>query len=111
MTILITGAGGFIGNNFCQKLADREPKSKIICIDNINNYYSTKIKKLRIKRILKYKNVKFFRIDITDQIKLENLFKKYKFYKFIILLLKRELDTQKKTQTLIPSQTWKDLLI
>ena len=79
MTILITGAGGFIGNNFCQKLADREPKSKIICIDNINNYYSTKIKKLRIKRILKYKNVKFFRIDITDQIKLENLFKKYKF--------------------------------
>ena len=44
MTILITGAAGFIGNNFCEKLANKEPKMKIICIDNMNDYYSIKIK-------------------------------------------------------------------
>ena len=79
MTILITGAAGFIGNNFCEKLANKEPKMKIICIDNMNDYYSIKIKKLRLGRISKFKNVKFFKTDITDLSKLRKLFKKYKF--------------------------------
>ncbi len=79
MTILITGAAGFIGNNFCEKLANKEPKMKIICIDNMNDYYSIKIKKLRLRRISKFENVKFFKTDITDLSKLRKLFKKYKF--------------------------------
>ena len=49
MAILITGAAGFIGYSFCEKLTKKNHKTKIICIDNINNYYSTKIKKKRIK--------------------------------------------------------------
>ena len=50
MAILITGAAGFIGYSFCEKLAKKNHKTKIICIDNINNYYSTKIKKKKNKK-------------------------------------------------------------
>ena len=41
MTILITGVAGFIGNNFCQKLA-KNKKLKIVGIDSFNNYYPVK---------------------------------------------------------------------
>ena len=51
MTILITGVAGFIGNNFCQKLA-KNKKLKIVGIDSFNNYYPVKIKKQRIKKLL-----------------------------------------------------------
>ena len=44
MKILITGSAGFIGYNFSKYLLDNT-NYKIIGIDNINNYYSTKIKK------------------------------------------------------------------
>ena len=79
MAILITGAAGFIGYSFCEKLTKKNHKTKIICIDNINNYYSTKIKKKRIKRILRHKNVLFFKIDLSNRKKLEKIFKKYNF--------------------------------
>ncbi len=78
MTILITGAAGFIGNNFCHKLA-KNKKLNLIGIDSLNNYYAVKIKRHRIKRLLKNNNIKFYQINIKDKKKLKNLFKKYKF--------------------------------
>ncbi len=52
MKILITGSAGFIGYNFSKYLLDNT-SYKIIGIDNINDYYSTKIKKKKIRRIKK----------------------------------------------------------
>ena len=60
MKILVTGAAGFIGNNFCAKLLDLKKNYQIIGIDNINNYYSPKIKKkknLKIKKKYFLKNL------------------------------------------------------
>ena len=51
MTILITGVAGFIGNNFCVDFANKYRNTKIISIDNINDYYSKKIKFKRLKRL------------------------------------------------------------
>ena len=79
MKILVTGAAGFIGNNFCAKLLDLKKNYQIIGIDNINNYYSPKIKKKRISRLKKYKNFSFFKINLKDKKKIQNLFKKHKF--------------------------------
>ena len=79
MTILVTGAAGFIGNNFLMQLANIKKNTKIIGLDNINNYYSKKIKNLKIKKFKKKKNIKFYKVDLQDEKKLENLFKKYKF--------------------------------
>ena len=78
MTILITGAAGFIGNNFCAQLASKNRNSKIIGIDNVNNYYSIKVKNLRLKRLKKYNNIKFYKIDLLDKKRLSALFNKHK---------------------------------
>ena len=59
MQILITGAAGFIGFNLSKYLLDKS-NIKIIGIDNLNNYYSKKLKKDRIKVISKNKKIFIF---------------------------------------------------
>ena len=61
MQILITGAAGFIGFNLSKYLLSKS-NVKIIGIDSLNNYYSTKLKKDRIKELLQYKKFSFFLI-------------------------------------------------
>ena len=72
MKILVTGVAGFIGFNFGKYLLEK--KIKIIGIDNINNYYSTKLKINRLKELKKFKNFKFYKIDLRDQKKLDKIF-------------------------------------
>ncbi len=74
MKILITGVAGFIGHNLAKKLIK---KYQVIGIDNINSYYSVKLKKDRIKN-LKNKNFKFYKLDITKKEKLLSILKKHK---------------------------------
>ena len=45
--IIITGVCGFIGFNLAKELLTNK-KTKIIGIDNLNNYYSVKLKKKRL---------------------------------------------------------------
>jgi len=73
MKILITGSAGFIGYNFSKYLLDNT-NYKIIGIDNINNYYSTKIKKKRLQELKRYKKFKFYKIDIKNKEKLKKSF-------------------------------------
>ncbi len=75
--ILVTGCAGFIGFNLCKHLLNKN--YKIIGIDTINNYYSTKLKKERLRIISKYKNFYFKKIDIGDFEDLSKIFKKNKF--------------------------------
>lgn len=81
MNILITGCAGFIGFHLTQSLLSK--KNKVLGLDNINNYYDTKLKKDRLKLILKYskKNnfyFKFNKIDLSNYKKLKSIFKKNK---------------------------------
>ncbi len=69
---LITGVAGFIGMHFAKKMLDLG--NKVLGVDNINNYYDTKLKKSRIKILAKYKNFKFIRADLKDP----NSYKKIK---------------------------------
>ena len=66
MKILITGAVGFIGYNFSKYLLDKT-NYNIIGIDNINDYYSVKIKKKRLEVLKRYKNFSFHKIDIKNK--------------------------------------------
>mgnify|MGYP006082651767 CR=1 FL=1 len=79
MNILITGACGFIGFNFCLNLLKNKKSNNIIGIDNLNNYYSVKLKLERLKILKTYKNFTFKKIDISNNKKIYNLFKKNKF--------------------------------
>lgn len=78
---LITGCCGFIGFHTTLKILN---KDNVIGIDNLNNYYSTKLKKDRLTNIKKKNSDAkknrfiFFKVDISNNIKLEKIFKKYK---------------------------------
>ena len=71
--ILITGSAGFIGFNLSKDLLSKK-KYKIIGIDNFNDYYDVNLKKRRNKILKKFKNYKFFNIDINNKIKLKKIF-------------------------------------
>ena len=75
-TIIVTGSAGFIGYFVCIKLLERG--ESIIGIDNHNDYYDRNIKEERLKKLEKFQNYKHFRVDISDQKKLEEIFKSYK---------------------------------
>tara|TARA_B100000886_G_scaffold330455_1_gene280912 strand:- start:4041 stop:5051 length:1011 start_codon:yes stop_codon:yes gene_type:complete len=74
--ILITGTAGFIGFHLANKLLKK--KINVIGIDNINNYYDIILKKKRNAILLKNKNYKFYKIDISNKGKLNKVFEKNK---------------------------------
>lgn len=76
MKYLVTGCAGFIGMHVCTKLL--EEKNYVIGVDNLNSYYSKKLKFDRLKILKKFKNFKFFKTDISNEKKLKNIFKKNK---------------------------------
>ena len=71
MTTVITGAAGFIGSQLSLRLLSK--KKKVIGIDNLNNYYSVKLKKYRLKKLEKFKNFIFIRGDLSRSRCLEYL--------------------------------------
>ena len=83
MKILITGSAGFIGSALCLKLLNIG--HEIIGIDNHNDYYDPKIKDERLKRITKYLKYKHYKEDLSDQKKLEEIFKNHKPQKVVNL--------------------------
>ena len=76
MKILVTGSAGFIGFSLCKKLLERG--DNIIGIDNHNDYYDPKIKEARLEKIIVKKNYQHFKIDISDEKKLSEIFKSKK---------------------------------
>ena len=76
--ILITGAAGFIGYSLCKKLVNNK-NFEVIGIDNLNSYYSVKLKKARIKELKYEKNFQFLKLDLLERRKLNDLFKRKKF--------------------------------
>ncbi|MFH7832024.1 NAD-dependent epimerase [Bacillus luti] len=77
MRILVTGAAGFIGFHLSKRLD--QMGYEIIGIDNINDYYEKKLKNSRIDLLDKETNVKFYKCDLCDATKLEEIFKTYNF--------------------------------
>ena len=56
MKILITGACGFIGYSLAQSFLQKN--NTIYAVDNLNNYYSPTLKKLRLKNLKKNRYIK-----------------------------------------------------
>ena len=81
--IIVTGSAGFIGFSLCMKLLERG--DNIIGIDNHNNYYDPNIKEARLEKLEKFQNYKHFRVDISDQKNLKEIFKSYKIEKVVNL--------------------------
>ena len=67
MNILITGCAGFIGSAFALKLLNENSKYNIIGIDNLNDFYSKKLKHKRLSILKKFNNFKFYKIDLKEK--------------------------------------------
>ena len=83
MNILVTGCAGFIGFHTTLKLLKN--KINVIGIDNINKYYDVNLKKRRLEYLKKFKNFSFYKVDLVQYKKLDNIIKNYKI-KYIIHL-------------------------
>ena len=77
MKILVTGCAGFIGFHLCKNLFKK--KNYVFGIDNLNSYYDLQLKNDRLSILKKNQSFKFFKLDISDTVKLRNLFKKNNF--------------------------------
>jgi len=77
MKILITGVAGFIGFSLAKELLNSN--YLVYGIDNIDNYYSIKYKKFRLKFLNKNKNFYFSKINIEDKVKIVKYLKKNDF--------------------------------
>ncbi len=77
MNILITGCAGFIGYSLAHKLLMNK-KNKIFGIDNLNKYYSQRLKLKRLERLNKSKNFYFKKTDLNERKRLNIIFKRNK---------------------------------
>lgn len=73
MTILVTGAAGFIGSSLSHKLLDRG--DKVIGVDNFNDYYDVALKDARAARLEGRDGFSMVRADISDRVAMTELFK------------------------------------
>jgi len=75
-TLLVTGAAGFIGFHLCKRLIKNN--FKIIALDNLNPYYSIKLKKARLNELNKYDgDFSFYNCNIEDIEVLEKIFNQH----------------------------------
>ncbi len=73
MKFLVTGAAGFIGFHTSKYLLDRG--DIVIGLDNLNDYYDSKLKKARLTLLKNFDKFAFHRIDIVDKDSVDNIFK------------------------------------
>lgn len=77
MTILVTGAAGFIGYHLSFSLLNQG--HDIVGIDNFNNYYDPQLKEARWEKLQPYSNFKMQRGDISDSDFVRSVFAQDKF--------------------------------
>jgi UDP-glucuronate 4-epimerase len=64
MTVLLTGAAGFIGYHVAEVLLGRG--EEVIGVDNLNDYYDPSLKQARLARLEGRKGFRFKKLDIAD---------------------------------------------
>ena len=77
MTVLVTGAAGFIGYHLANKLLDTN--QCVVGIDNFNEYYDVQLKNARYKKLLEKSkknkcNFTMINEDISNEDKLKKIF-------------------------------------
>ena len=71
MSILVTGAAGFIGSHVCRALLERG--NNVVGFDNLNDYYDVSLKRDRLKN-LENKNFSFVLGDISNNQEISKVF-------------------------------------
>ena len=92
MKILVSGSAGFIGYFLTKRLLERG--DEVVGVDNINDYYDTKLKYGRLNELgidkdeiqcsnkavsAKYKKHHFYRVDLCDKSSIDEIFEQHNF--------------------------------
>ncbi len=72
MNIFVTGAAGFIGYSVCEQLLARG--NQVFGLDNLNAYYSVKLKTDRLNRLLAHPNFRFIQANLEDRETIKSIF-------------------------------------
>jgi len=65
MTVLVTGAAGFIGFTTSKALLERG--ERVIGIDDLNDYYAVSLKEARLAELERFGDFTFHRLDIAER--------------------------------------------
>ncbi len=84
MTVLLTGAAGFIGYHVAESLLARGVR--VIAVDNLNPYYDVRLKQARLDRLGGKPGFEFFRADLADRQAIHDLVRQNKDIDLIVHL-------------------------
>lgn len=75
--VFITGSSGFIGSNLAKRILATEPDTKVIGLDNMNDYYDVRIKEARLAELQKFANYTFIQGNLADKELINSIFEQY----------------------------------
>jgi UDP-glucuronate 4-epimerase len=76
VSVLLTGAAGFIGFHVAQRLlADGQ---RVVGVDNLSDYYDPTLKQARLDLLRPHANFVFERVDVSDRAAMPELFRQHR---------------------------------
>ena len=76
-TVFITGSSGFIGSNLAKRILITDPDTKVIGLDNMNDYYDVRIKEARLAELQKFENYTFIKGNLADKALIDSIFEQH----------------------------------
>jgi UDP-glucuronate 4-epimerase len=83
VTLLVTGAAGFVGFHTAKALLARG--ETVVGIDNLSSYYDPNLKAARLKMLVENANFRFVKLDISDREGMQQLFERERFERVVHL--------------------------
>jgi UDP-glucuronate 4-epimerase len=83
MTVLVTGAAGFIGYHVAEAVLARG--ERVVGVDNLNPYYDVRLKQARLERLNARPGFVFCEIDVSDRHAVAALFAEHRFSEIVHL--------------------------
>ncbi len=83
MSVLVTGAAGFIGMHVAERLLAEG--ASVVGLDNLNTYYDLRLKEARLARLQTHRSFEFVRQDLADDTAMAALFAKHRFDRVVHL--------------------------
>jgi len=83
VTLLVTGAAGFIGFHTARLLLERG--EEIVGLDDLNAYYDPALKEARLSILRRSPGFRFVKLDVADRAAMEELFARERFRRVVHL--------------------------